>query len=113
MEKRQRLLFRLAAILFIIDFIFSPFLSLFSAAVFFKIDTFLGFIINILLCSPSLLFAVALLMNRKDKILGIASAANIASSVVMIIIKSIEMHHLFSFSFLLLFLKLIKSKIKR
>ena len=111
MEKRQRLLFRLAAILFIIDFIFSPFLSLFSAAVFFKIDIFLGFIINILLCSPSLLFAVALLMNRKDKILGIASAANIASSVVMIIIMSIEMHHLFSFSFLLLFLKLILSAI--
>lgn len=114
MEKRQRLLFRLAAILFIIDFIFSPFLSLFSAAVFFEIDTFLRFIINILLCSPSLLFAVALLMNRKDKILGIASAANIASSVVMIIIMSIEMHHLFSFSFLLfstLFLKLILSAI--
>lgn len=114
MEKRQRLLFRLAAILFIIDFIFSPFLLLFSATVFLNIDTFLGFIINILLCSPSLLFAVALLMNRKDKILGIASAANIASSVVMIIIMSIEMHHLFSFSFLLfstLFLKLILSAI--
>ena len=113
MEKRQRLLFRLAAILFIIDFIFSPFLSLFSAAVFFEIDTFLGFIINILLCSPSLLFAVALLMNRKDKILGIASAANIASSVVMIIIMSIKFSFLFlfSFSFLLLFLKLILSAI--
>lgn len=113
MEKRQRLLFRLAAILFIIDFIFSPFLSLFSAAVFFEIDTFLGFIINILLSSPSLLFAVALLMNRKDKILGIASAANIASSVVMIIIMSIKFSFLFlfSFSFLLLFLNLILSAI--
>lgn len=113
MEKRQRLLFRLAAILFIIDFIFSPFLLLFSAAVFFEIDIFLGFIINILLCSPSLLFAVALLMNRKDKILGIASAANIASSVVMIIIMSIKFSFLFlfSFSFLLLFLNLILSAI--